>query len=57
MNFTGELVTISFTLPTTYAPPVDNEWWQIAYKFYGSGVSDRTTWSVSIIGDPVHLVG
>jgi hypothetical protein len=57
MNFTGELVTISFTLPTTYAPPTDNEWWQIAYTFRDNDVSDRTTWSVSIIGDPVHLVG
>ena len=23
--------------PTTYAPPTDNEWWQIAYKFASTG--------------------
>ncbi|MBV9953090.1 MAG: Tad domain-containing protein [Acidimicrobiia bacterium] len=63
-KFNGQLLTISFTLPTTYAPPSDNDWWQIAYKFGGTDargnpitVSDRTTWSVSILGDPVHLVG
>ena len=55
--FTNHMITISFTLPTTYAPPTDNEWWQIGYTFGGTGVTDRTTWSVSIVGDPVHLVG
>jgi hypothetical protein len=56
-SFTGHMITISFTLPTNYTPPTDNEWWQIQYAFQGSNVSDRTTWSVSIQGDPVHLVG
>ena len=55
--FTKHLITISFTLPTTYVPPVDNEWWQMAYTFAANNVNDRTTWSVSIVGDPVHLVG
>ncbi|MFI5393696.1 MAG: hypothetical protein ACHQY1_08170, partial [Myxococcota bacterium] len=56
--FTNHMITISFTLPTTYAPPTDNEWWQIGYTFSGTvPVTDRTTWSVSIVGDPVHLVG
>ena len=31
-------------------------WWQIRYTV-GSSAQDRTTWSVNIIGDPVHLVG
>ncbi len=56
-NFNNELLTISFTLPTNYNPPTDNEWWQIAYTFASSSVTDRTTWSVNIVGDPVHLVG
>jgi Putative Flp pilus-assembly TadE/G-like len=57
-DFNGQLLTISFALPTTYAPPSDNNWWQIAYTFDSQkSVTDRTTWSVSIIGDPVHLVG
>jgi hypothetical protein len=57
MDFNGELITISFTLPTDYNPPATNPWWQIAYTFDSSNVTDRTTWSVSIVGDPVHLVG
>ena len=57
-NFNNQLLTISFTLPTTYAPPTDNEWWQIALHVrQAPSVTDRTTWSVSIVGDPVHLVG
>jgi hypothetical protein len=62
-KFNSQLLTISFTLPTTYAPPSDNDWWQIAYTFGTDSlgrpvtVSDRTTWTVSILGDPVHLVG
>jgi hypothetical protein len=55
--FSNHMITITFTLPTTYAPPSDNEWWQIAYTFGTGTVTDRTTWSVSIVGDPVHLVG
>lgn len=31
-------------------------WWRIRYTV-GSTTSDRTTWSVGIVGDPVHLVG
>ena len=38
-----------------YAPPTNNDWWQIRYTFSGT-VTDRTTWSARIIGDPVHLV-
>jgi hypothetical protein len=31
-------------------------WWQIRYTV-GTTATDRTTWSVNILGDPVHLVG
>jgi Flp pilus assembly protein TadG len=56
-GYNNQLLTITFSLPTTYNPPTDNEWWQIAYTFASANVTDRTTWSVSIVGDPVHLVG
>ncbi len=49
------LLTIEFTLPTSYSPPADNEWWRIQYT-YSSTATDRTTWGVEILGDPVHLV-
>ena len=32
-------------------------WWTIKYDFgVGAAPTDRTTWSLSVIGDPVHLV-
>jgi hypothetical protein len=54
-KFDGKLVTLEVDL-AGYAPPSSNQWWQIRYNFGGGKVTDRTTWSVSITGDPVHLV-
>jgi hypothetical protein len=53
-RFNGKLVEITIDL-AGYAPPTNNDWWQIKYSFSGA-VTDRTTWSARIIGDPVHLV-
>ncbi|MBS1849255.1 MAG: hypothetical protein JST73_13350, partial [Actinobacteria bacterium] len=39
--------------------PVNNVgscWWQMSYFVTGSNLSDYTTWSASVVGDPVHLV-
>jgi hypothetical protein len=33
-----------------------NVWWKIRYAVSGSTVTDRTTWSATINGAPVHLV-
>ncbi len=55
LPFNGCLLNITFTLPSNYSPPNDNKWWRI-YYVYNSGATDRTTWSVTITGDPVHLV-
>ncbi|MGN6693421.1 MAG: pilus assembly protein TadG-related protein [Aquihabitans sp.] len=52
--FNGKLVTITIDL-AGYSPPSNNDWWQIRYTFAGA-VTDRTTWSARIVGDPVHLV-
>jgi hypothetical protein len=66
-TYNGRLLSVELTVPTTYgcAPvPVspctetalpDDGWWKIRYKTAGA-VSDRTTWSVQLLGDPVHLV-
>lgn len=55
-KFNGKLVEITIDL-AGYAPPSNNDWWQIKYAFTtGATVTDRTTWSARIIGDPVHLV-
>ncbi len=32
-----------------------NCWWKVEYFTQGSGVTDRTNWSVRIIGDPIRL--
>jgi len=31
-------------------------WWRLRYTTSAAAVTDRTTWSVAIIGDPLHLV-
>lgn len=54
-NLNGCLITIEFTLPNNYSPPTDNKWWRIRYS-YNASATDRTTWSVTILGDPVHII-
>ncbi|MEZ5380588.1 MAG: pilus assembly protein TadG-related protein [Microthrixaceae bacterium] len=34
-----------------------DDWFQLRYRSLSSGVTDQTTWSASISGDPVHLIG
>ena len=53
--FNGKLVEITIDL-ASYSPPTDNDWWKIRYTFTSGTVTDRTTWSARIIGDPVHLI-
>lgn len=53
--FNGKLVEITVDL-TGYNPPANNRWWQIKYAFTSGSVTDRTTWSARIVGDPVHLL-
>jgi putative Flp pilus-assembly TadE/G-like protein len=61
--FNNKLVTIEVDLPANYGsagldPPGDvtteQGWWQIEYNI--AAANDTTTWSVSIRGNPVHLV-
>jgi hypothetical protein len=53
--FNGKLLRIQIPL-TGYSPPSDNKWWKIQYTFTSGSVTDRTTWSAKVIGDPVHLI-
>ncbi len=53
-RFNGKLVEVNVDL-NGYNPPSNNRWWQIRYTFSGD-VTDRTTWSARVTGDPVHLV-
>jgi hypothetical protein len=55
-RFNDRYVQLTVDLPVNYNAlyPTDH-WWRIKYNF-SSSVTDRTTWSVKILGDPVHLV-
>jgi hypothetical protein len=54
-RFNGEMLRIRIPL-TNYTPLATNKWWKIQYTFLDSGVTDRTTWSAKVVGDPVHLL-
>ncbi len=62
--FNGCWLTIEVALPTNYDAPIDpvsgeRGWWKIKYAMGGSTnefSTDLTTWTVSIRGNPVHLV-
>jgi hypothetical protein len=58
----GQLVTLEFNLPASWGagganPPVCNSWFKVRTTYSDTlAGQDRTTWSLKIIGDPVHLV-
>lgn len=62
--FNGCWLTIELQSPNDYSAPVDPEsgergWWKIEYEMGGSATqfsTDLTTWTVSMRGNPVHLV-
>lgn len=54
--FNERYVSLVVQLPGDYATRYPfSKWWRVRYHFAGN-VDDRTTWSVRIDGDPVHLV-
>ena len=56
-RYNDRRMILDVRLPTNYTTVYGTKvWWQIRYTV-GSTATDRTTWSVNIIGDPVHLVG
>lgn len=57
-KFNGQTVQLVIDL-AGYDPPDNNRWWQIRYNFESgpnASVTDRTTWSAKVVGDPVHLI-
>jgi Putative Flp pilus-assembly TadE/G-like len=65
--YNGRMLSMEIDVPTTYgcvpsvspcqeAPLADDGWWKIRYTTAGAAVTDRSTWSVQLLGDPVHLV-
>lgn len=49
-------VVLTVDIPNDYATAHSARWWQVRYTF-GGDITDRTTWSVRVIGDPVRLSG
>ncbi len=55
-RFNGCWLTIRAVIPDGYTAPQDG-WWKIRYNMSGNDTSfDVTTWTVNIIGNPVHLI-
>ncbi len=55
-KYNDRRIVLDVKLPPNYTTVFGAKvWWQIRYTV-GSTATDRTTWSVSIVGDPVHLV-
>ena len=56
-KYNDRKMILDIKLPADYTARYGSDsWWQIRYTV-GSTPTDRTTWSVAIVGDPVHLVG
>jgi hypothetical protein len=57
-KFNDEFVVLTIALPNDFdaAYGTTDDWWRIEYVASGGSVTDRTTWSVEIRGDPVRLI-
>ena len=55
--YNGLWLRVRISIPTTYSCTTDC-WWTVKYDFGAGGFpTDRTVWSLQVVGDPVHLVG
>lgn len=54
-RYSDRLMRLVVDLPPDFSSYGGQEWWKIRYTVGGTP-TDRTTWSVRILGDPVHLI-
>jgi hypothetical protein len=54
-TYNGHYVQLSIPLPANYGTSYSQFWWKIQYTFNSGSVTDRTTWGVQVLGNPVHL--
>jgi Flp pilus assembly protein TadG len=55
-KYNDRYITIDIPLPSNYTAVYGTKtWWKVKYNV-SSDTTDRTTWSVNIVGDPVHLL-
>ncbi len=63
-RYNDRMVAIEISVPKDYGrdpsgapiPLPDDGWWKIRYNTNTGEVQDRTTWTVTLAGDPVHLI-
>lgn len=56
-KYNNRSIVLDIKLPNNYEALYGTKtWWKVRYTT-DSAPTDRTTWSVNIVGDPVHLVG
>jgi Flp pilus assembly protein TadG len=63
-RYNDRMVAIEVSVPKNYGrdatgaeiPLPDAGWWKIRYNTNTGVVQDRTTWTVTLAGDPVHLI-
>ena len=53
-KYNDRSIVISIQIPDDY--PYAGNWWKVRYHASAS-MTDRTTWSVRVLGDPVRLAG
>lgn len=54
--YNERLVELRTTIPADYLQSPGSTWWKLEYTYSSGRIGDRTTWSVSVPGDPVRLV-
>lgn len=55
-RFNERQLRLEVRLPDIAAAYGGATWWRIEYRFGSGTVTDRTTWSVQVRGDPVRLI-
>jgi len=54
-RYNAQWVTLEYDIPSDYTCS-SSCWWKVRYTPEGSNApTDRTTWSVQVVGDPAHL--
>ena len=57
-GYQGQYENLKIPIPSTYActyPQAGGCWWRLVVNFPG-GVTDTTTWTASVDGDPIRLI-
>ena len=53
--YNGLWLRVAISIPANYTCTTDC-WWTVKYNFSSGTSTDRTVWTVTLLGDPVHLV-